>query len=409
MQNIFSSQNRALSFILLTTFLTFLGFSIVIPILPFLVEKYLHNPSTEQIALNVGLLMSSYAFCQFLAAPGLGLLSDKYGRRPILLISLFGTVIGYLVMGFAGAIWMLLLGRVIDGLTGGNISTIYAYIADISKKEDRGKYFGLLGAAGGVGFMLGPAIGGLSSTIFLTAPLFLAAGIAALNMVWGYFVLPESLKQEHRIVHFDFKHLNPFAQFSHVFSVSALRWLFFIGFMFFLGLVGMQAISSVFLKDVLSWNPSQIGFLLFVVGLIDIFAQGFLVNKLLPILGDYKTSFLGFFLTFVGFCVASMVVFFPSLILIYVGVIILITGDGLVEPSFSGLVSNAVGAQKQGRIHGANQSMQSVTRVIAPLYAAYIYGIGKNLPYASAAVFMIICMVGLVLSLPALRAHKTEP
>ena len=165
---IFSKKNRSLTFIVVTMFLNFLGFSIIIPILPFLVEQY--APNIKDIALNVGLIMAAYAFCQFIAAPGLGALSDKFGRRPILLVSLFGSIIGYLVMAIGGALWVLFLGRIIDGLTGGNISTVFAYIADITKPQERGKYYGLLGAAGGFGFMIGPAVGGLTAHFSLATP-----------------------------------------------------------------------------------------------------------------------------------------------------------------------------------------------------------------------------------------------
>src|ERR1035437_6061429 len=162
----FFTANSRLIFILFTMFLNFLGFSILFPILPFMVEKYVSN--SHQIAFYVGLLLSIYALCQFFAAPGLGALSDRFGRRPILLISLFGSIVGYLILGFAGALWMLFLGRIIDGLTGGNISTIYAYMADITKPQNRGKSFGLLGAAGGVGTIIGPAIGGFVGAFHLS-------------------------------------------------------------------------------------------------------------------------------------------------------------------------------------------------------------------------------------------------
>src|ERR1035437_7992207 len=308
--SLFFKSNSRLIFILFTMFLNFLGFSILFPILPFMVGKYVHNPS--EIAFYVGLILSIFALCQFFAAPGLGALSDKFGRRPILLISLFGSIVGYLFLGFAGALWMLFLGRIIDGLTGGNISTIYAYMADITKPHERGKYFGLLGAAGGVGMIIGPVIGGFLGSIYLPAPLFIAAGITFIDMLFGYFILPESLPINLRSVHFDYKHLNPFQQFSHIFSIDILKRLFISGFICFLAMNGLYAINAGFFKDVFAWNPAQIGLILFVIGFVDIFSQGFLINKLLPKFGEIKVSILGLILTAGGFFMVTLNAIIPS-------------------------------------------------------------------------------------------------
>ena len=399
------TKKKALSFILFTTFLAFMGFSIIIPVLPFIVKKYLPSGDINEVAWYVGLLMSIYALCQFISAPGLGALSDRFGRRPILLISLFGSVIGYILFGIGGSLWMLFLGRIIDGLTGGNISTIYSYIADITEPKDRGKYFGMLGAAGGVGFMLGPAIGGFTSLISLSAPLYLAAAVTFINIIWGYLVLPESIHNDHKVKKLNLLHLNPFTQFNHIFSIEALKWLFIISFLFFLGLMAMQGNASVYFHDIFQWNPSQISIVFFLVGLIDIIAQGFLIRKLLPIFGDFKVALIGLSLAFIGFLIYALLSFFHSPVLLFIGVVILITGDGLVEPSLSGLISNAVGPKMQGRVQGANQGMQSIARIIGPLYAAYIYQHWKGLPYLTGAFLVLIAIIFLFISLPTMKDH----
>ena len=231
MRKFFTKENDRLIFILVTMFLNFLGFSIIIPILPFLIQRFIPNPN--DLAIYVGIVFAVYAFCQFLASPGLGALSDRVGRRPILLVSLFGSVIGYLFLALGGSFWMILLGRVIDGLTGGNISTVYAYLADITDPKERSRYYGMIGAAGGFGFMIGPAVGGVLGAIHLTLPLYLAAGITTVNMVWGYFVLPESLKQENRTQKFEISHLNPFGHLFELFSIEILEKLFITSFIFF--------------------------------------------------------------------------------------------------------------------------------------------------------------------------------
>ena len=402
------SKKKALSFILFTTFLTFMGFSIIIPVLPFIVKKYIPGGHIELVAWYVGILMSTYAFCQFISAPGLGALSDRFGRRPILLISLLGSVIGYIIFGIGGSLWVLFLGRIIDGLTGGNISTIYSYIADITEPKERGKYFGMLGAAGGVGFMLGPVIGGLVSLIALSTPLYLAAVVTFINMIWGYFVLPESVHEDHRVKKLDVSHLNPFIQFNHIFSVPALKWLFGISFLFFLALMAMQGNSSVYFHDIFLWNPTQISIVFFVIGIVDIISQGFLVRKLLPWLGDFKVALVGFVFTLIGFGIYTCLSFFHSPILLYVGVVILITGDGLVEPSISGLISNAVGPHMQGRVQGANQGMQSIARIIAPLVAALLYQQWSGLPYLAGVIFVFGAIIFLFISIPILKKHTLQ-
>lgn len=385
-------------------FLNFLGFSIIIPILPFLVQKFVSAPG--ELAFYVGTLFSVYALCQFLAAPGLGALSDLWGRRPILLVSLLGSIIGYLFLGFAGSIWMLFAGRIIDGLTGGNISTVYAYLADITDAKNRSKYYGMIGAAGGFGFMIGPALGGFLGAAHLTLPLFLAAGITAINMIWGYFVLPESLKSEHRIEKFEWNHLNPFGHLFEFLSIDILRSLFLTSFVFFFAFNSLYGITSVYTKDEFLWNPTQIGALLFVVGVIDIISQGFLIRKLLPILGEIKLSIIGLSLSLVGMLLAATTSFNLSVIIFYLGFIILNVGDGLLEPSNSGLTANSVGPRSQGRVQGASTSIQSVARIFGPLFAVWAYGISRGLTYFSSVIFFGVSIILLISSIPAIRAHK---
>lgn len=399
-------KNTKMAFILVTMFLNFLGFSIIIPILPFLVGKFEHN--LNNVALYVGMLLSSYAFCQFLAAPGLGALSDRYGRKPIILVSLLGSVIGYIFLGVGWALWVLFLGRIIDGLTGGNISTIFAYVADITQPSERGKYYGILGAAGGFGFMIGPALGGILAHISLSMPLFVAAGITLLNVIWGYFILPESLPKDHKLEKVDLVHLNPFAQFNHIFSLQILRRLFISGFIFFLAMNALYGNASVFLKDVFRFSVTQIGLLLFFVGILDIISQGFLVRKLIPIVGEAKLAAIGIFLCIVGFASISISSIVTVPLILFIGVVLLNIGDGLFEPSASGLISNSVGPAMQGRVQGANQGMQSVARIIGPLFAAFSYQYWRGLPYALESIFTVIALIVLMASFKIIRAQPLE-
>ena len=402
----FTKENDRLVFILVTMFLNFLGFSIIIPILPFLIEKFIPNP--QQLAIYVGIVFSVYAFCQFLAAPGLGALSDLLGRRPILLVSLFGSVIGYLFLALGGSFWMILLGRIIDGLTGGNISTVYAYLADITDPKERSKYYGMIGAAGGFGFMIGPAIGGVLGAIHLTLPLFLAAGITGVNMVWGYFVLPESLKREHRLQKFEINQLNPFGHLFELFSVEILRKLFITSFIFFFAFNAIYGITSIYTKDVFAWHPTQIGILLFVVGLVDIISQGFLVRKLIPKFGEVKLSIIGLILIITGIITAAATSIFVSTAIFYIGFIIINFGDGLLEPSISGLIANAVGPRMQGKVQGGSQSIQAVARILGPLFAAWVYGYFRGFPYIGAMILFVMSTVVLISAIPSIRNHHIK-
>jgi MFS transporter, DHA1 family, tetracycline resistance protein len=403
---IFNKKNDKLIFILVTMFLNFLGFSIIIPILPFLIEKFIPNPGS--LAIYVGVVFSIYAFCQFLAAPGLGALSDLWGRRPILLISLLGSVIGYLFLAWGGSFLMIMTGRMIDGITGGNISTVYAYLADITDPKDRSKYYGMIGAAGGFGFMIGPAVGGILGAIHLTLPLFLAAGITAVNMIWGFFVLPESLKKEHRLQKFEISHLNPFGHLFELFSIQILSKLFITSFIFFFAFNAIYGITSIYTKDLFAWNPTQIGLLLFIVGLIDIISQGYLVRKFIPVFGEVILSLLGLILIISGIGIAAVTSINPSVVIFYTGFIIMNFGDGLLEPAISGLISNAVGPKKQGKVQGGYQSIQAVARILGPLFAATVYGYFRGAPYIGVTILFIISLGVLVSAIPAINNHQVE-
>jgi MFS transporter, DHA1 family, tetracycline resistance protein len=289
-------------------FLDFTGHTIIIPVIPFIIGHYV--PATH-VAVMVGLLISSYALCQFAAAPFLGALSDRFGRRPILLASLIGSVLGYVVFGMGGALWVLFLGRIVDGLTGGNISTLFAYVADITEPAERGRIYGLLGAAGGFGFIMGPVIGGLAGHFSLYAPVFIAAFLTLANVLWAYFSLPESLPSEKRTTIFGWNHLNPFAPFGHVFRTATLRIAFSSAFLFYLAGTMLQGNISVFLKDILKFGPAGIGLLLLIVGIMDIVSQGYLTGRLLPRFGETALARAGLAINALGFVMVAAIVYIP--------------------------------------------------------------------------------------------------
>jgi DHA1 family tetracycline resistance protein-like MFS transporter len=399
--------NKSLLFIMITAFLAVMGIGIIIPVVPFIVTQYMPGATNGQIAFSVGLLMSIYSICQFFAAPGLGALSDKYGRRPVLLACLLGSAIGYILFGIGGSLTVLFLGRIIDGLTGGDIGTIFAYIADISKPEDRGRIFGLIGAIVGVGFMIGPTVGGLMSLISLSAPFYLAAAITLLNAIFGYFVLPESLSHDHRTSDFSLKHLNPFSQLQSVLSNTTIRTILFVGFFYFLPFSQLQGIGSIYTKDVLHWSPANIGVYFFVIGVIDIITQGFLSGKLLPKFGEIRLVIAGLAVTGIAYFCNALLLYFPSTLFAFISVIIYAFGSGLIEPALGGLISRAAGPKEQGRVQGANQSLQSITRITGPLIAAYLYGFMPNLPYITCAILSAFAILYVVSIKSVITKHIT--
>lgn len=377
-------------FILFTAFLAIMGIGLIIPVIPFIVAKYVDPHKTGDIAFYVGLLTSIYSFCQFFAAPVLGAISDKYGRRPILLLCLFGSAIGYILFGIGGSLTILFLSRIIDGVTGGDISTAMAYIADITKPQDRSKYFGIVGATIGLGFMLGPTIGGIVSHISLSAPLYLAAGLTMLNVIYGYFFLPETLDKSHRMTDFSIHHLNPFNQLHYIFKNKLFKSLMTTGFFYFFAFSQMIGITSVFFKDILHWSPGNIGFYFLILGLGDMFTQGYLSGKLLPKFGVIKLVLFGFIITAFAYTINAILPIFPFAFLSFIYIIIYSLGSGLFEPAFGGLVSGVASPQEQGRVQGASQSMQSITRIVGPIFAALLYQYNHSLSWISCAIFSII-------------------
>ncbi len=389
-------KNTRFLFILITGFLSVLGIGLIIPVIPFIVAQYIPAHKTNEIAFYVGLLTSLYAFCQFFAAPVLGALSDRYGRRPVLLICLVGSAIGYLLFGIGGSLGVLFLGRIIDGLTGGDISTVMAYIADVTEPQERGRYFGVVGATVGLGFILGPTFGGLVSHLGLSAPMYFAAAITLLNAAWGFFVLPESLAKEHRMTDFSLHHLNPFGQIQQVMNNKLLKMLLIIGLFYFFAFAQLQGITSVFFKDTLHWTPGNIGFYFLILGIGDMVTQGYLTGKLLPKFGAVRLVIGGFLITGIAYAINAILPLFPYTVLTYGYILIYALGSGLFEPSMAGLISHAAPPREQGRVQGASQSLQSIARIIGPLFAAFLYQFGHSWPYITCVILSLIGMILMV-------------
>lgn len=394
----------SLLLIFVIAFMNTAGATIVMPVLPFITQRYVTDPAA--IALWVGVLASSYSLCALLAAPALGALSDRLGRKPVLVVSLLGSSLGFLIFGIAGALWVLLLARVIDGLTGGNISTIFAYLADVSAPEERAKRFGTVGALMGAGFMLGPALGGVLANWGLSMPVYFAAAIAFITALLSWFVLPESLDARHRSAHFSWSDVHPFRAIGDAFKRPALRPLLLGVLLITIPMAGLQTNLAVFAKDAVHWGPAQVGLLLFGVGVTDIVVQGGLLRLLLPRIGERGVVLAGLIGMASGYAILGVVGSFLNLPWLFVvGALLFAGSEGGSGPAMSGLISNAVSHREQGWVMGGLQSMNSGARVLGPLLAGLLYAtLGHAAPYW----FGLIVIVPLtIVALPLLR--RVEP
>ncbi len=395
---------RRTSFVLflVIALLNAMGMTIIIPLVPFLTLQYLAHPTN--LAAIVGWLTAAYGLCQLIAAPALGVLSDRFGRRPILFICLLGSAIGYLIFGLGGALWLLFLGRIIDGLTGGNISVLFGYVADITEPEDRGKYFGRLGAVAGVGSLIGPAVGGLLATINYRAPFLTATGLLLLTLVCGYFLLPESLDKEHRIISISVSELNPLQQLASALRWTNVRWLLLAWFFYACPVSMLQTTLTVLMKDSLGFNATQAGLVVTLIGAVDILVQGVLVGWFIALLGKIRLGLIALVLVSISYLVLGSLAFLAIPLLLLVGIILFAGSGSLVENAVRGLLSEMVGQHEQGRVSGVTQSLQSLGWVVGPLIGGFVYTTwGPFQAYASASFITVLAILCLCIALPLLQ------
>ena len=384
-------DKKALIFGLISVFLCGIGFSIITPIVPFLVQPYVSNLGNQ--AIVVTLLTSVYAVCVFLSAPALGALSDRYGRRPILLICLLGSTVGYLIFGMGGALWVLFLGRIIDGITGGNISTLFAYFADITSREQRTKYFGWISAIAGIGGAIGPTLGGLLAKFGYSVPMYFVALITFLNLIYGILYMPESLHKNNRLKNITFTRLNPFAQLINILSMKSLRRLLISAFLLWIPNGALQGTFSEFTMDTFNWNPVIIGLMFSIMGIQDIISQGFIMPKLLKKFSDIQIVILGMISEIIGYGLIAASAIFSLYSLVIIGMFIFAFGDSIFGPSFNGILSKTGDASEQGRIQGGSQAIRSLATIIGPIVGGEIYVLlGHTAPF-----FMGVILIGVAI------------
>src|SRR5436190_21320158 len=361
-------MNRSPLIVIFTTvFIDLVGFGIVIPVLPFYAESTSFNATPR----TIGLLFASYSIMQLIFSPILGRLSDKYGRRPVLLLSIIGTGIGFLVLGFATTIFMLFAGRILDGITGGNISTAQAYIADITTKENRAKGMGLIGAAFGLGFIFGPAIGGILSRWGIHVPFFFAAALCFANAALLYFTLPETVTANHPA-----KNLAGSRSFRQLFRSLRQPRLAFVLVIYFLFVVAFSIMTTSFSLYTMfrfGYDAQHTGYVFAYVGLIAVVIQGGLIGRLVKRFGELPLVIVGA----LCFAISLFAVPFVSpaaggLAALLVGGGVFSMGNSLATPALTSLASKSVGAAEQGVVLGVTQSAASLARAVGPTLAAVL-------------------------------------
>jgi DHA1 family tetracycline resistance protein-like MFS transporter len=358
---------HALLFILITIFIDTVAFGIIIPVLPKLIAQ-LGDTAISDAAAYGGLLMFVFALMQFLFAPVIGNLSDRFGRRPVLLVSLTALGIDYIIMGFAPSLVWLFVGRMIAGVAAATFATANAYISDITDEEERAARFGLIGAAWGVGFVLGPALGGVLGEFDLRLPFFAAAGLALLNVIYGFVVLPETLKEENRRP-FVFWRANPVGALASIRRYPMVVGLFGALALYFVAHAVNPSTWTYYVLHKFQWSEGQIGLALAAVGLSGAVVSGTLVGPLVKRLGEAGAAYLGFILSgisFVGYALATEGwMLFPWIVL---GAFM-----GLVMPSLRSIMSQVVPEDGQGELQGAISSLMGLTAIVAPLVMTQLF------------------------------------
>lgn len=361
--------NAAISFILLTLFIDILGIGIVIPVLPELVKDFVaadinNLAEVDSIAgWYVGLIGASYAFMQFLFAPILGALSDRFGRRPIILGSLFGLGIDFLIQGFAPSITWLFVGRILAGVMGGSFSTANAYIADVSTPENRARNFGFVGMMFGLGFIFGPALGGLLGGIHIRLPFFVSAGLAFANCAYGFFVLPESLPL-HKRSSFTLAKANPFGTIGRLRAYPLIAGLSIAFVCMSLAQRGLENVWVLYTGYRFGWDEMTNGLVLGLVGITAAVVQGGLVRPIISRLGERKAIVYGTAISTVAFlCYGLANQGWMMLAIIVFGSL-----GGVTGPAIQSVIAGKVESSEQGKVQGALTSLMSLTNIFAPLF-----------------------------------------
>ena len=394
----------ALGFIFVTVLVDVIGFGIIIPVMPSLISELIHGDISAASSYG-GWLMFSYAVMQFICAPILGNLSDKYGRRPVLLFSLLGFGIDYIFLALAPTIGWLFVGRIIAGITGASFTTASAYIADISEPDKRAQNFGMIGAAFGLGFIIGPLIGGLLGQFGPRVPFIAAAILTLLNWLYGYFVLPESLAKENRRP-FDWKRANPLGSLIQLKKYPAVAGLIISLTLVYIGAHAVQSTWSFYNIGKFHWDEKMVGYSLAFVGFMIALVQGGLIRLVIPKIGQEKSLYIGLLLYSIGMVLFA---FATQGWMMFAFCTVYCLG-GIAGPAIQGIISSHVPPNEQGELQGALTSLMSATSIVGPLLMTNLFSYFTRpaapvyFPGAPFLMGAILFMASTILSYRSLKA-----
>jgi Arabinose efflux permease len=401
-----STRKAAITFIFITLLIDVTGLGLIIPVFPELITK-MTGLGISGVSQWGGFLTVTYAVMQFFCAPIIGNLSDKYGRRPVLLVSLIGFGIDYLFMALAPSIGWLFISRVIAGITGASFTTASAYIADVSTNETRAQNFGMLGAAFGLGFIIGPSVGGMLAEYGLRVPFFVAAGFALMNALYGYFVLPESLAKENRRP-FQWKRANPLGSLLHLKKYPAVLGLITSLVLVYIAAHALQSTWTYINIDRFHWSKKLLGLSLGVVGLMTLIVQGGLIRFINPKLGNERSVYIGLAIYSIGmlsfaFATQSWMMF-AFMVPYCLG--------GIAGPALQAILSGHVPPSEQGELQGALTSMISLTSIVGPLVMTNLFAFftrpGSSIHFSGAPFLLgsVLLMISAVVAYMVLKTEK---
>ena len=372
-------MTRPLLIIFLTIFVNLIGFGIIIPLLPFYAQTFGASP------VVIGLLFAIFSLCQLIAAPALGDLSDRQGRRPVLIFSLLGTVVSFVMLALAQTLTMLFLARIVDGLSGGNISTARAYVADVTEPKDRARAYGLIGAAFGLGFILGPALSGVLSKVSYTAPIWAAAALTLVATAMAWLWLPETVHRAQAGTG------NPFRYLPELLRRPLLRRVLVIDFVYWFAFATFQTTFALFAAIRFGFDAPKTGYFFAAFGVLGAVVQGGCIRPVVRRLGDRSTFMLGLSFAAVGLVAAALT---HSVAMFAVTLVPLALGIGFGHPTVSSMVSRAGRGDEQGRVQGAASAVESLGRTLGPVWGnASLQHFGEGTPYLSAAVFLVVTLL----------------
>ena len=402
------SRKAAMRFIFVTLLIDVIGLGIVIPVFPELIGR-LTGANISHVSQWGGWLTIVYAVMQFICAPIIGNMSDRYGRRPVLLVSLLGFSIDYLFMAFAPTIWWLFLSRLIAGVTGASITTASAYIADVSTPQTRAQNFGMLGAAFGLGFIIGPSLGGFLAEFGLKVPFLSAAGLCLVNALYGYFVLPESLSPEHRRK-FEWKRANPFGSLVHLKKYPAVLGLIGALVLVYIAAHSLQSTWTYINLERFHWSKKLLGLSLGVVGVMTMIVQGGLIRYIHPRLGNERSVYVGLTIYSIGMMSFA---FANQSWMMFVFMVPYCLG-GIAGPALQAILSGHIPPNEQGELQGALTSMMSASSIVGPLVMTNLFAFftrpGAPLHFSGAPFFLgsLLLLASAMVAYSILRKEKLE-